>query len=86
MFGAYTAEHFDAMKDWIACHGTCINLLEAVSIAAMLGAYYGVMSYLQYDALSAVFTVHQLSPVGMVYTLSTMLFSCIGGNVDLYRQ
>lgn len=74
MFGAYTAEHFDAMKDWIACHGTCINLLEAVSIAAMLGAYYGVMSYLQYDALSAVFTVHQLSPVGMVYTLSTMLF------------
>lgn len=74
MFGAYTAAHFDAIKEWIASHGTFVNTLEAVSVISMLGAYYGVMDYLHYDALSAVFTVHQLSPVGMVYTLSTMLF------------
>ena len=35
---------------------------------------YGVMHYLGYDPLSAVFTIHQLSPIGMAYTLSTMLF------------
>ena len=51
-----------------------INLLQIASTAGMLAAYYGVMHYLGYDPLSAVFTIHQLSPIGMVYTLSTMLF------------
>jgi surface polysaccharide O-acyltransferase-like enzyme len=74
MFGAFTAEHFDAMKAWLSKHGAFINILQLLATVGMLAAYYGVMHYLHYDALSAVYTVHQLSPTGMVYTLSTMLF------------
>ncbi len=74
MFGAYTAEHFDAVTAWIARHGALVNTLQAIATAGMLAAYYEVMDYLGYDALSAVFTVHQLSPIGMIYTVSTLLF------------
>ncbi len=74
LFGAFCAEHFQALKSWISQHGTCINVLQIVASLGMLAAYYGVMHYLHYDALSAVYTVHQLSPVGMVYTVSSMLF------------
>lgn len=74
MFGAFTAEHFSSVTAWLKRHGTVINLLQIASTAGMLAAYYGVMHYLGYDPLSAVFTIHQLSPIGMVYTLSTMLF------------
>lgn len=74
MFGAFTAEHFPHIVDWISRHGFFINIFQLAATAGMLAAYYGVMSYLHYDALSAVFTVHQLSPIGMVYTISTLLF------------
>ena len=49
-------------------------VLQLAATAGMLAAYYGVMDYLHYDVLSAVFTVHQLSPVGMVYTVTTIVF------------
>lgn len=74
MFGAFTAEHFDEVKAWIARHGLFINALQVLSTAAMLASYYGIMYYMKYDPLSAVNTIHQLSPAGMVYTLSTMIF------------
>lgn len=74
MFGAYTAEHFDTVKDWIGRHGTLINVFQIVTTVSMLAAYYGIMRILDYDALSAVNTIHQLSPTGMLYTFSTMLF------------
>lgn len=74
MFGAFTAEHFTAVTDWIRRHALGVNVFQALTTLGMLAAYWGVMHYLQYDALSAVFTIHQLSPIGMLYTLSTMLF------------
>ena len=78
MFGAFTAEHFTAVTDWLKRHGTLVNVFQAATTAGMLAAYYGVMHYLGYDPLSAVFTIHQLSPIGMAYTLSTMLFLLVG--------
>lgn len=74
MFGAFTAEHFDDMMSWISRHACLVNSLQAITTIGMVGAYWGVLHYLHYDALSAVFTIHQLSPIGMAYTLSTMLF------------
>lgn len=74
LFGAFTAEHFSAVCNWLKCHGLMVNLFQGLATAGMLAAYYGIMYYKSYDALSAVFTIHQLSPVGMIYTLSTMLF------------
>ncbi|MCH4166678.1 MAG: acyltransferase [Megasphaera sp.] len=74
MFGALTAEHFQAITNWLSHHGILINVFQGLTTASMLAGYYGIMHYMQYDALSAVFTIHQLSPMGMAYTLSTMLF------------
>lgn len=74
MFGAFTAEHFGSVTDWLKKHGVLVNVFQAATTAGMLASYYGVMHYLGYDPLSAVFTIHQLSPIGMAYTLSTMLF------------
>lgn len=74
MFGAFMAEHFQQAVDWISRRGVFINVLQLAATAGMLAAYYGVMDYLHYDVLSAVFTVHQLSPVGMIYTVTTIVF------------
>jgi peptidoglycan/LPS O-acetylase OafA/YrhL len=74
MFGALTAEHFQDITTWLSHHGVFINVFQALTTISMLAGYYGIMHYLDYDPLSAVFTIHQLSPMGMAYTLSTMLF------------
>lgn len=74
MFGAFAAEKFTPFMERIKRLGTLVNVLQILSAAGMLLAYWGVMHYLHYDALSAVYTVHQLSPVGMIYTATTMIF------------
>lgn len=74
MFGAFAAERFAALTDWLRRHGLLIHLFQAAATLGMLASYMGVMTFLHYDALGAVFTVHQLSPIGMCYTLSTILF------------
>lgn len=74
MFGAFVAEKFDSVITWIGSHGTWVNLFQLIAAAVMIASYAGVMKYLGYDALAAVYTVHQLSPAGMVYTLSTIIF------------
>lgn len=74
MFGAFTAEHFNDVCSWLRRHGALINVFQGLATLGMLAAYYGIMHYKGYDALSAVFTIHQLSPIGMIYTLSSMLF------------
>lgn len=74
MFGAFTAERFHAVTSWLRRHGRLVNLFQVVTTLGMVASYYEVMDILHYDALAAVFTVHQLSPIGMCYTLSTLLF------------
>ena len=73
-FGAFTAEHFPAVIAWMKNHAVFLYLFQGAAVLAMLGSYAGVMHYWQYSALSAVFTIHQLSPIGMIYTVSTLLF------------
>ena len=74
MFGAFAAEKFEAVTAFLSHHGKGIILFQVFSAAAMVASYIGVMHVLHYDALGAVYTVHQLSPVGMIYTLSSILF------------
>lgn len=74
MFGAYTAEKFDDVKNWLSRHSILLCTAYGISVLSMLAAYYGFILYKGYDPLSAVNTVHQLSPVGMVYTFFSMLF------------
>lgn len=74
MAGAFTAEHFRQVSAWIGRHGLFVNIFQLAASLGMIVSFYGVMSYLGYDILSAIFTIHQLSPIGMVYTASTILF------------
>ena len=36
MFGAFTAEHFTAVTDWLKRHGTLVNVFQAATTAGML--------------------------------------------------
>ena len=45
------------------------------SILLMLGSYYYVMDVWHYTVLEAIYTVHQMSPMGVLYTGLGTLFS-----------
>ena len=56
------------MLEWIDAHGFGITVGFILSLVAMLGSYYYVMAEWGYTRLEAIYTVHQLSPQGLVYT------------------
>ena len=43
----------------------------------MLGSYYYVMDVWHYTVLEAIYTVHQMSPMGVLYTGLGTLFSLV---------
>jgi len=68
LLGGILAERFDTMLEWIDSHGFGITVGFILSLVAMLGSYYYVMAEWGYTRLEAIYTVHQLSPQGLVYT------------------
>ena len=68
LLGGLLAERFDAMLGWIDSRGFGITVGFILSLVAMLGSYYYVMAEWGYIRLEAIYTVHQLSPQGLVYT------------------
>ena len=74
LLGGLLAERFDAMMEWIDAHGFGITIGFIVSLVAMLGSYYYVMAEWGYTRLEAIYTVHQLSPQGLVYTAMGCIF------------
>ena len=74
LLGGLLAERFDSMMEWIDAHGFGITIGFIVSLVAMLGSYYYVMAEWGYTRLEAIYTVHQLSPQGLVYTAMGCIF------------
>ena len=74
LLGGLLAERFDAILEWIDAHGFGITVGFIVSLVAMLGSYYYVMAEWGYTRLEAIYTVHQLSPQGLLYTGMGCLF------------
>lgn len=74
LFGAFVATYWQIVLHWLHQHGKLLCFAQLVTTVGMISAYLGVMHAWHYDPLSAVFTIHQLSPIGMCYTVSTLLF------------
>ncbi|MDY3974701.1 acyltransferase [uncultured Veillonella sp.] len=68
LFGAVVAERYEAVVDYLWTHRLSITIVFALSVALMLGSYYYVLDERHYTLLEAIYTIHQLSPMGMIYT------------------
>lgn len=74
LLGAVLAERYDRVKMILWQYRAILTIVFLLSVAAILGGYYYVMGAMNYTRLEAIYTIHQLSPVGMFYTGAATLF------------
>ncbi len=74
LFGGYCAQNYPQVKQWIFHHNRLITICFLCSISLMLLCYYFLLFELHYTPEEAANTVHQLSPPGILYTLTSSLF------------
>lgn len=74
LFGAVVAERYQVVTAWLWKYRLLVTVGFLISVGLMLGSYYYVMGQWHYTLLEAIYTVHQLSPMGMVYTAMGIIF------------
>lgn len=74
LFGAVCAVEYVKFKEAIKCYRSYIKTFFSISLAGMLLFYYYLVYSLNYTPEAAVNTDHQLSPIGILYTLSSTVF------------
>ncbi|MBP2637822.1 MAG: Acyltransferase family protein [Firmicutes bacterium] len=74
LLGAVCAERFSQFQAYLKQKSSQINFCFLLTLAGMLIHYYYLVYYQHYSLESAVNTVHQLSPLGVLYTASAALF------------
>ncbi len=74
LMGAVVAENYDAITIRLLSLALPLTVVFTLSVAFMLGAYYYVLFEWHYTLLEAVYTIHQLSPMGMIYTGTSCIF------------
>lgn len=73
LLGGYIALHFDAFRVLMARHTARLYALGIVSLAALLAWYYKLLLVDGYTPLEGIYTAHQLSPLGIFYTIGATL-------------
>ncbi len=73
LLGGYIALHFDAFRTLMARHTARLYALGIVSLAALLAWYYKLILVDGYTPLEGIYTAHQLSPLGIFYTIGATL-------------
>ncbi|MCF0154625.1 MAG: acyltransferase [Veillonella sp.] len=75
LLGAVCAERYEKVQAYMWKYRAYLALAFVISVAAMLGGYYYVMGVWHYTLLEAIYTIHQLSPMGLAYTgVGTLFF------------
>jgi peptidoglycan/LPS O-acetylase OafA/YrhL len=74
ILGAVCAELYPQFLAALERHRRLINAFFAGTLTGMLGFYYYLVYFKLYTLEQAVNTVHQLSPIGVLYTLGATLF------------
>jgi surface polysaccharide O-acyltransferase-like enzyme len=74
LLGAVCAVKYARFKEMINNHQTFITTFFYLTLIGILSYYYYLLSALHYTPEAAVNTAHQLSPIGVFYTLSSTLF------------
>ena len=73
LLGGYVALHFDAFRAWMERNSTRLYALGIVSLGALLAWYYKLILVDGYTPLEGIYTAHQLSPLGIFYTIGATL-------------
>ena len=73
LLGGYIALHFDTFRAWMQHHTVRLYALGIVSLAALLAWYYKLLLVDGYTPLEGIYTAHQLSPLGILYTIGATL-------------
>jgi len=73
LLGGYIALHFDAFRAWMERTTGRLYALGILSLAALLAWYYKLILVDGYTPLQGIFTAHQLSPLGILYTIGATL-------------
>ena len=74
VLGGYLAVHSKEFLEFIRRRRPAITLAFLLSLAALLCHYYFVILVRHLPAEAAVNTAHQLSPIGIVYTVTASVF------------
>ena len=75
LLGAVCAERYETVCQYMWRYRYLLGISAVGSILLMLGSYYYVMDVWHYTVLEAIYTVHQMSPMGVLYTGLGTLFS-----------
>ena len=74
LLGAVVAERYEETRELLWRYRGLLTIVFAVSVALMMGSYFYVLNERHYTLLEAIYTIHQLSPMGMLYTGAATLF------------
>ena len=74
LLGAVVAERYDDARELLWNYRLAVTVAFALAVTAMTGSYFYLLYERGYTLLEAIYTVHQLSPQGMLYTGSACLF------------
>lgn len=74
LLGAVVAERYEVVMNWLWEQRLWLTTLFGATMVLMLSSYYYVMQVWHYTMLEAVYTVHQLSPMGVIYTGVAVMF------------
>ena len=75
LLGAVCAERYEIVCEYMWRYRYLLGISAVSSILLMLGSYYYVMDVWHYTVLEAIYTVHQMSPMGVLYTGLGTMFS-----------
>lgn len=74
VLGGYLAVHSDEFFSFLRRRKKFLSLAFFLSLAAMLAHYFFLLNVTHYTQIEAVNTAHQLSPIGICYTVAASLF------------
>ena len=73
LLGGYVALHFGAFRAWMERNTMRLYAFAILSLAALLAWYYKLLLVDGYTPLEGIYTAHQLSPLGILYTIGATL-------------
>jgi len=73
LLGGYLALHFDVFRALIERRARSLYAFGLLSLGLLLAWYYKLILIDGYTPLEAIYTAHQLSPLGILYTIGASL-------------
>ena len=86
LFGALWSARLEYFNQIIFTHTQVVKGFFYATLIGMLGAYYFCLGTWSYRPDEAVNTVHQLNPIGVLYTLAAVMFFYVTLSQDIQES